>query len=128
MLHDAGLQVERTKLGQQASEHIIQTLTSEASIVRYRGRDVDRVVAGVEASGEGVYVVGLDTHVGFLVHDDGDTRFCHSSWLGGVGVLCEPAQTSPALPSRYTVVGKLGEPWLVQAWRDGTPIPTVVTR
>ena len=123
VLHDAGLQVERTRLGQQASEQIIRTLTSEQSIRRYRRERVATVVAGVRADGDGVYVVGLDSHVGFLVGDAGEVWFCHSSRVAGV--VCEEALASPSLPSRYTVVGKLGEQALVDAWLEGTPLPTV---
>ncbi|MBX2802395.1 MAG: hypothetical protein KTR31_32245, partial [Myxococcales bacterium] len=90
VLSDAGLEVERRRLGQQAAEHIIQTVTSEASIRRYRSEPVRTIVADVQQSGPGIYIVGLDHHVGFLVHhDDGVVGFCHSTYLEGLGVVCE---------------------------------------
>ena len=136
VLHDVGLSVERRKLGQQAAEHIILTLTSEASVRRYRGASVQDVVAGVVADGPGIYVVGLDHHVGFLVHHPGvdphgvstapaPIGFCHSSWLNDIGVVCEDPLRSPALPSRYTVVGKLDEAALMRSWTEQAPIATV---
>ena len=69
-------------------------------------------------------MVGLDYHVGFLVRTGGRTRFCHSSYLPPGGVVCSDPTTDAALPSRYTVVGRLFEDPMLRAWLTGAAIPT----
>ena len=124
ILADAGLRVDRLPLGQQAAEHIITTVVPPTDVRRYRREPVDQVLANVVADGPGVYLVGLDTHVGFLVHlEDRPMGFCHSSAMAGA-VVCEDPRLSPTLPSRYTVVGRLGRSELIAAWRGGRALKT----
>jgi len=130
VLEHAGFRVERVALAQQAAEHIILTIVPPYRVHRFRERSREEVVADVQEQGEGLYIVGLDYHVGFLlVRDDGSgspaVQMCHSSWLGSSGALCEPAATSPAMISSYTVTGPvLTEPTVV-AWLEGRSLPTV---
>lgn len=125
VLRDAGLLVERAHLAQQPSELIVRTLCAPPRIRRFSDRPVADVLAEVRAQGQGIYVVGLDFHVGLLVNDGAAVRFCHSSYLGPVAVTCEPAATAPALPSRYTVLGPLLTQAVVTAWLEGRPLPAV---
>jgi len=107
VLRDAGLRVERVKLAQQASERIVQTLVPEKWIVRFSNLSQSEVVAALRArEGEGLFVVGLDYHVGFLHLGPDEARFCHSAFLEPVAVLCEPAAESAGFASGYTVAGK----------------------
>jgi hypothetical protein len=124
LLH-AGFGVDRVRLAQQASEHIIQTFVSETEITRFRDRPLAELLAHVRAEGDGLYLVGLDYHVGYLRQDGAETRFCHSTYLGDTEVLCEPAAGSPALSSRYRVVGKLLGESMIDRWLAGEPFATV---
>lgn len=123
VLRDAGLRVERVKLAQQASEHIIQTFVPESRIRRFRNRSAAEVVQHV-AGRDGVWIVGLDFHVGFLVAEAGEVRFCHSTFLEEAGALCEDPLTSAAFVSTYRVVGELLGDDVVQGWVDGRSWPT----
>jgi hypothetical protein len=125
VLRDAGLLVERVKLAQQASENIVMSVVDHAEIVRYRETDVAEVLS--EARTPGVYVVGLDTHVGLLVVRDGEQRFCHASRSMNQQVLCEDATSARALHSHYIVVGRLSDR-AVEAWASGAELPTVLVR
>lgn len=127
-LQHAGFQVERVRLAQQASEHIIQTFVAEPGVKRFRDRPLDEVLEHLEDEGDGLYIVGLDYHVGYLRQDGDETRFCHSTYLGDSEVLCEPAATSPALVSRYRVVGKLLDDAMIDAWLKGESFATVGPR
>lgn len=124
-LRDAGFEVERVAMAQQPAENIIKTLVPSTQIRRYRTGDVRAVVAGVAADGPGLYVVGLDFHVGYLWNDGADVRMCHSSWLGQGGVVCEDAASSPAMVSGYHVVGKLMSDDMVERWLAERTFPTV---
>jgi hypothetical protein len=130
VLQHAGFAVDRVDLARQPSEQIVRTLVPDPEVERFSRVSRDYVADRVLAQGDGVYVVGLDTHVGFLINAPGTRKnepvtFCHSTRrYRKAGVVCEEARTSPSLKSRYTVLGKLGAPMLVEAWLTGTPLPT----
>jgi len=124
LLH-MGFAVDRVDLARQPSEQILRTVIPEDHIDRFSWATRDTVVNRVEAQGPGVYLVGLDTHIGFLVNQgDHKVNFCHSSSRNHkMGVVCELARTSPSLKSRLTVVGKLGFEPLITAWLTDVPLP-----
>ncbi len=97
----------------------------EAQKIKNRETDVAEVLS--EARMPGVYVVGLDTHVGLLVVRDGAQRFCHASRSMNQEVLCEDASVAKALHSHYLVIGRLSDR-AVEAWAKGVPLPTVLVR
>jgi hypothetical protein len=126
LLH-AGFRVERARLGQQASEHITRSLVSTNPIRRSSDQPIDAFLAKLRAGGSGIYLVGLDNHVGYVIVDGADTWFHHSG--PGSGVRREPAATASFLStSRYREVAKLFDDALVEKWLRGTPIATVLPR
>ena len=123
-LAHAGLAVERRRLAQQAAEDIILTLVPESRVARFKRVPLDTFVAAVARRGDGLYLVGLDYHVGFLVVERGQVWFHHASNVSGA-VVREPALTSAALSrSSYRVVGKMLDASLVEAWLEARVIPT----
>jgi hypothetical protein len=123
-LEHAGLPVERRRLAQQAAEDIILTLVPESRVARFKRVPLDTFVSAVARRGDGLYLVGLDYHVGFLVVEGGQVYFHHASNVSGA-VVREPALTSTALArSSYRVVGKMLDASLVEAWLEGRLIPT----
>ena len=123
LLH-LGLQVERVRMAQQASEHIAQSLVS-SSIRRSSDQPIDAFLAKVRSSGDGIYIVGLDNHVGFLIVDGADTWFHHAG--PREVVKRERAREAPYLvASRYRVLAKLFDDVLVEKWPLGTQIATVM--
>lgn len=126
VLRDAGLKVDRVRMAQQASENILLSLVPKSSLKRFSNRTAKDVVEHVAAAGDGLWVVGLDFHVGFLWSHGGQVDMCHSSWVGARGVLCEDAITSQAFASAYRVLGELfADDHLVDAWLDAKAINTV---
>jgi hypothetical protein len=115
-LRDVGFRVERIKMAQQASENIIRTLISEPLIWRFRKTGAVPVIEKVKERGEGLYLVGLDNHVGYLSNDAGKVSFCHASYLDPGAVTCEPAETAQALRSNYYVLGELLNDELLLRW------------
>ncbi|RYY18327.1 MAG: hypothetical protein EOO36_08430 [Cytophagaceae bacterium] len=123
-LHDAGLRLPRTLLAKQAATVIIRNLTTEAHMHRYRGLSQADFVHEMRQLGPGLYVLGLDYHVGFLrVREGGAVQMVHSSYTGAGAVVREAADSSPSLESQARVVGKISDdPALLRAWLLGTPL------
>lgn len=126
VLRDAGLRVERAKLAQQASEKIILSLTTENYVKRFRNKKLEEFVEAVENWGEGLYIVGLDFHVGFIVRDGGKTYFIHSSYIEPRKVVREIALESNVLASsKYRIIGKISDDdELLSKWLLQKNIPT----
>jgi len=127
VLRDAGVKVNRVSLAQQASENIIKSLTTKPFISRYRNVSLEKFVGEVEKLGAGLYVVGLDFHVGFLYHDGAEVYFVHSSYVEPSETIKEKAASSPILgASTYRIVGKISDDdALILKWLDQSVILTV---
>jgi len=113
LLH-TGFQVERFKLAQQSASIIIRTLCEKSSIQRFS--DFDKFLTKTNQMPDGLYLVGLDTHVGFLEKINGEIDFIHSSRSSGV--IRERADySSTLLSSEIFVIGNLlANPILIEAW------------
>lgn len=126
-LRHAGLQVNRYRLAQQFSHDIVQTLVPSEQVSVIHGGDLSAVLEQTRLEGDGLYVVGLDNHVAFLVRQGEQLRMCHSSYLSPVAVVCEPAETAAALRSQIYVLGKTLGPELVEDWLLGQTVDVVMT-
>jgi len=126
VLRDAGLKIERARLAQQASERIILSLTTENHVKRFRNASLGDFVAAIDKWGEGLYIVGLDFHVGFIVNDGEKTYFIHSSYIEPRRVVREAARDSKVLAtSKYRVAGKISaDDALLAKWLLQKNIPT----
>jgi hypothetical protein len=126
LLH-AGFQLERARLGQQASEYITRSLVTEEPIWQTSNQKIEDFIARLSKSGQGIYLVGLDNHVGFVIVDDDGAWFHHSG--PGDGVRREPALTAAFLStSRYRQAAKLFDDALVEKWLLGASIATVLPK
>lgn len=127
VLRDVGVVLDRIKLAQQPSETIIKQLVGSDAIKRFRNIPIEKFVAAIREWGEGLYVVGLDCHVGFIVFDDMGVRFIHSSYLEPLCVVREDAIESTILKSsRYRVLGKLtSDHHFLLAWLKGVSVDKV---
>lgn len=121
VLRDAGLRLERVRLAQLPSELMIRSLVSAEHVRRFSDVPVARFVAAVQQWGAGLYVVGLDMHVGFIVCEDDQISFIHASYVEPFCVVREDAMQSRILgASRYRVLGKLtAEAELARRWLAG---------
>lgn len=79
VLKDAGFRVDRYRLAQQPSENILRSFLAKEACSLTIGKEYQAFAAGLADVSPGIYVIGLDTHVAFLVVRDGGFRFIHSS-------------------------------------------------
>ncbi len=63
-LRDMGFNIPRIKWAQQASEYLIKKVSSD--ITRFHKKPMADIVSYIESKGEGLYIIGLDCHVGYI--------------------------------------------------------------
>ncbi|MEO0046945.1 MAG: hypothetical protein RL705_2136 [Bacteroidota bacterium] len=107
-LRDMGVDINRVKLAQCASEEMIKKLVSEDNIYRFSNKNIQEFEQTLQEKGNGIYVVGLDNHTGFLYLSEEGNYFIHSSGARPFKVVKEKFMESTLLmKSKYRVVGKL---------------------
>lgn len=104
VLRDAGVNLNRVKLAQQASETMIKSLTK--MVEHYPNCSFAEFIQKIKAKGVGLSIIGLDNHTGFLYYDGKELYFIHSSYVGTGRVAKEVASSNAILQySNYKVVG-----------------------
>ncbi len=121
LLKHAGFRINRYKIAQLPAEKIVTSLCPQSSIHRYSDMPLDRFCKVMSSMGDGLYVVGLDYHVGFIYVKENEVYFLHSTYVDQSCVLKEKGSESIVLEStRYRIVGKLlGSKDLVRKWVEG---------
>lgn len=119
ILSDAGFQIPRVTWAQSASEPVIVKIASH--IQRFSNQPMSKLIDYLNKQGDGLYIVGLDCHVGF-VSKSGDTfRFIHASYYRPeIGVMAESLEGhNPLNDSKYRIIGKLLDVEMTQNWLKG---------
>jgi len=124
ILRDAGLNVNRVKMGQSDSEGIIHPLAEKKDTKLFYDKPLNTLVDYINSRGKGLYIIGLDCHVGFILKDEKGCWFIHSKWYNETAVVKEDALTSAILHnSKYRMIGKISNnKKLLQAWLYETAI------
>lgn len=125
VLRDAGFRVDRFKLAKQPSENILRTFLPRASCTLSVGKSYAEFARDAALLDPGVYVVGLDTHVAFLVvPGDGGFRFIHSSGSKPWRVVDEARDEAEVLKrSSWRMLGNLtAEASVLRRWLEGERI------
>ncbi len=125
LIRDAGFEINRYKLAQQPSQNIIRTFVNEKNCELRVSQDYRKYVDWIEKRVPGIYIVGLDTHVGFIVVESDGMKFLHSSGIDRTGVVEETREDALALKwSRWRMLGCFsGEPEVMRKWLLGESIP-----
>ena len=118
VLMDAGFKLDRYKLAQQPSQNILRSFLEKEDCHLTVGKPYDTFAADVERSEPGVYLVGLDTHVAFIVVSDGEFRFIHSSGSRPWCVVDEGRAEAGVLQrSNWRMLGNLtSDPKVLRRW------------
>jgi hypothetical protein len=118
ILEHSGFRVRRARLGQQPSMYIIRTMVRRRFIKGTSDWSMQRFVKMVRRMGDGLYIIGLDCHVGFLLVENGKVYFVHASYGTPPVVVKEPAFSSAILASSsYRKVGRLtADPLMLIRW------------
>jgi len=122
-LKHIGFKINRFKLAQQPSQRIISTFMKRSSMDISSRRPLTDVKKKLIKSGNGIYIVGLDTHVGYVVVKEEKITFVHSSYYRpDRQVVAEPYDSrNPLSDSKYRVVGKIFHNEMVINWLKQKP-------
>lgn len=114
----AGFNIPRYKWAQLSAENIIKKLTLNKDIKRSSNISIDSVKSIIINLGTGLFVVGLDCHVGFIYNDGSNIFFIHSNYYKpDIGVMSESIYTeNPLKHSHYRVLGKLFDDNMITLW------------
>jgi hypothetical protein len=133
VLQGAGFELrDRFRLGQAAAINIQKSLVGGAGRVhRFLSIPPADLAAQLAALDDGLYVIGLDVHVGLVVVHGSDVRFVHASYTGDQVVTNEPLATAQAIANSQrrgyfvspivTATGAADD-WLVERWLEGDPV------
>ena len=109
-LRDAGVPINRVKMAQCASEEMNRSLTGKKYIYHFSGIPLDEFEKKLKKKGNGLYIIGLDNHTGFISISDNGNYFIHSSGWFPYKVIKEVLGKSSILgKSKYRVVGKISD-------------------
>ena len=118
VMRDAGFRVDRYKLARQPSQNILRSFLPRESLAVKVGVPYESYVADLESAGRGIRIVGLDSHVAFLVTGPEGFRFIHSSGSKPWCVVDESKDEADVLRrSNYRVEGLLtDDKTLLRRW------------
>ena len=119
VLADVGFNIPRIGWAQSASEVFIRKLAPNR-LKRFSNRPISEVERYLKTTGNGLYLVGLDSHVGFIVVNNDKIEFIHSNYYqANIGVMSEEIDSwNPLNDSSYRIVGKLLSDEMVINWLD----------
>jgi hypothetical protein len=109
VLKQAGFNLNRVKLAQCASSELISAFCPKENVRIITNNQTKKLFDFMKTKADGIYIIGLDNHTGFLVKENGRTDFVHSSYLPEVDkVIREPLEKSTIiLANNYFVIGDL---------------------
>ena len=107
-IEDMDFPINRIKLAQCASEEMIKSLVSKENITRFSGISMEDFEKKIIKKGNGLYIIGLDNHTGFVLVSDEENYFIHSNGYFPQEVMKEKLSDSKIIAkSKYRVVGKI---------------------
>lgn len=124
-LKHAGVNLNRYKMAQKAAMDGALMLEKRDSLfIRRNSRD-SFVAEFNRKHKDGLYMVGLSFHVGYLFKSGNELYFIHSSYMHPVAVVCEKALESVALgqSSVFVVADISHNRRLLEKWLKGEVVP-----
>lgn len=129
VLENAGLQLSsRYKYAQAPALQVQKALApAAADLHRYFSVASETLAAKIGGLGDGLYIIGLANHIGFVVVDGAEVRLVHASYTDGQVVTDEPLVTAQAIadsrPKGYFVTPVMHDDRLADLWLRGAAVP-----
>lgn len=123
-LEHIGIVLNRYQLAQQAGLNEAKSLAIDKSNY-FTVYGWETLRERMETYSDGIYFVGLDSHVGYIYKEEGILYFIHSNYIED-RVMIEKAQYSPAFQSNIYVVAELSTNELLrEKWHKGERVVVV---
>lgn len=125
-LKHIGFELNRFKFAQQASYHEAKMINLGKEPKTYRNLTLDELKKEISADlNQGLYVVGLDNHVGYLFISDDTIYFIHSDYVSDK-VCFERIEDSSAFGSSvYVMAPVCHNHELIRSWLNKKAIPFI---
>jgi hypothetical protein len=116
VIRDVGFDIPRSAWGQLASETMIKKINP--SVKRFSNKPIEQVSEYFKNRADGIYVVGMDTHVGFVSKEGKQIKFIHSNYYKPeIGVMSENLKgNNPINDASYRVIGQLFHYEMAKKW------------
>lgn len=117
-LQDVGFDIPRYYWAQQYGSYYIKKLCPENGIKNFSNAEMEKIKLSLLQKGDGLYVVGLDNHVGYIYVSGNEFKFIHSNYYPDSDYVCsENISASPAFKSSSThMIGKLFSDEMITNW------------
>jgi hypothetical protein len=128
VLRNAGLRFQspRAFAGSIAVQFQYALAPRDADIHRFFNVSPDRLAKKIAALGEGLYVIGLNCHIGFVYVRGDRVEILHSSYITPARVVVEPVAQSPVIAASekagYLVSPIFQDTRLIDHWLTGTKV------
>ncbi len=122
-----GFKLNRYRMAQQSALNELRSIVSNRNEIHSFVQG-DSLIENIESTlGNGIYLVGLDCHVGYLLKRDDSLYFIHSNYLSPMMVVFEEAHLSEAFlnSNRYYIAPISNNNWLMKQWILGKTISIV---
>jgi len=121
----AGFNIERAKMAQVASSILIRKSCEKEKIKVFSNGRLDAFKAWLKEQPDGIYILGLDIHVSYIVKRGKKFDMVHSSyWAGTLKVTREALTDCPIIPdNKFFMAGNLlGSDSTIVGWLEGKVI------
>ena len=99
-LRDVGLNINRYKLAQKAPYKEAEVLACGSPIETLQNKTKEELKAYfLTNKKDGLYFLGLENHVGFILKEDKNVYFIHSNYLNNTGPVKEKIEDSKVMNS-----------------------------
>jgi hypothetical protein len=117
LLH-SGFDLNRIKIAQQPASIIIRTLCNQESIKSFSNGNLKGLKEYLKKSEDGLYIIGLDNHVGFIHKVDTSFVMIHADAVNGKVCRERLLDCSPIVNSKFHMIGNFsGNKELLIKWR-----------
>ncbi len=124
-LQDAGFLIP-SNMAKQPSENIIKNLTASSAIKRFSNHpSMKDILKWIYTKEEGLFIVGMDFHVGYIIYNKNKITFCHSNYYktNQKVIIQNTTEKSPLTDSKYVVIGKILTDEMIIKWMFGQSFP-----
>lgn len=125
-LRDVGLNINRYKLAQKAPYHEAEVIACGTTIETLQDKSKEELKAYfIKNKKDGLYFIGLDFHVGFILKEGQNIYFIHSNYINNSGPIKEKIDDSRVMKSSvYHFCNITHNDVLLKKWLNNEVVPT----